>query len=137
MSRKILFKAKRKNNGEWVEGYYTADPDLDMHFIFGWSYYVCENGLERESFEYEINPDTLCQYTGLKDRNGIRIWENDIIKHEQSDTIGTVKWYQEDYTGGCVDDMVIDEQQFTDEMWDECKVIGNIFDNAELLEEDK
>lgn len=91
MSREILFKAKRKNNGEWVEGCYTADPDLDMHFIFGWSYYVCENGLEREPFEYEINPDTLCQYTGLKDRNSIRIWENDIIKHEQSDTIGTVK----------------------------------------------
>lgn len=105
-----------------------------MHFIFGWSYYACENGLEREPFEYEINPDTLCQYTGLKDRNGIRIWENDIIKHEQSDTIGTVKWYQEDYTGGCVDDMVIDEQQFTDEMRDECKVIGNIFDNAELFD---
>lgn len=60
-----------------------------------------------------------------------------IIKHEQSDTIGTVKWYQEDYTGWCVDNMVIDEQQFTDEMWDECKVIGNIFDNADLLEEDK
>ncbi len=131
--KEILFKAKRKNNGEWVEGYYTADPDLDMHFIFGWSYYACENGLEGEPFEYEINPDTLCQYTGLKDRNGIRIWENDIIKHEQSDTIGTVKWYQEDYTGWCVDDMVIDEQQFTDEMWDECKVIGNIFDNADLF----
>lgn len=63
--REILFKAKRKDNGEWVEGYYRADPDLNMHFICGWDYYLSENGLEREPFEYEIDPDTLCQYTGL------------------------------------------------------------------------
>lgn len=67
MSREILFKAKRKDNREEVEGYYRADPDLDIHFICGWNYYPSENGLERESFEYEIDPDTLCQYTGLND----------------------------------------------------------------------
>ena len=83
--------------------------------------------------DVEIDPETICQYTGLKDKNGNRIWENDIIKHEISDTIGTVKWYQEDYVGWCVDDTIIDEQQFTDEMWNECEVIGNIFDNPELL----
>lgn len=58
--REILFKAKRKDNGEWVEGYYRADPDLDTHYICGWNYYASENGLEREPFEEEINPDTLC-----------------------------------------------------------------------------
>lgn len=96
-------------------------------------YYIVLVG---EAKWYEIDLKTLCQYTGLKDKNGGRIWENDIIKHEISDTTGTVKWYQEDYAGWCVDDIVIDEQQFTDEMWNECEVIGNIFDNQELLGQD-
>lgn len=128
--REILFRAKRIDNGEWVEGQYafilnplTESGEPIKHLI-------C-NGTN--IFNDEIDPETLCQYTGLKDKNGNRIWENDIIKHEISDTIGTVKWYQEDYVGWCVDDTIIDEQQFTDEMWNECEVIGNIFDNPELL----
>lgn len=128
--REILFRAKRIDNGEWVEGQYafilnplTESGEPIKHLI-------C-NGTN--IFNDEIDPETLCQYTGLKDKNGNRIWENDIIKHEISDAIGTVKWYQEDYVGWCVDDTIIDEQQFTDEMWNECEVIGNIFDNPELL----
>lgn len=88
------------------------------------------------SVRVPVDLETLCEYTGRKDKKGKRIWENDIVKHEVSDTIGTVKWYQEDYVGWCVDDIVIDEQQFTDEMWNECEVIGNIFDNPELLGQD-
>lgn len=134
--REILFRAKRIDNGEWTEGYvFELQPG---------QYMICDRiQYDRPStlpvwefFRYcthEIVPETLCQYTGLTDKNGNRIWENDIIKHEISDTIGTVKWYQEDYVGWCVDDTIIDEQQFTDEMWNECEVIGNIFDNPELL----
>lgn len=131
--REILFRAKRIYNGEWVEGDLRQDRDLETAYISGWDYYTTEGGLEREPFECEIKLETLCQHTGLKDKNGKRIWENDIIKHDVSDTIGTVKWYTEDYVGWCVDDVQIDEQQFTVEMWDECEVIGNIFDNPELL----
>lgn len=77
--------------------------------------------------------EECCLYTGMKDKDGNRICENDIVKHEVSDTIGTVKWYQKDYIGWCVDDVVADEQQFTDEMWGECEVLGSIFDNPEPL----
>ena len=140
--REILFKAKRKDNGEWVEGYYRADPDLNMHFICGWDYYPSENGLEREPFEYEIDSDTLCQYTGLTDKNGKKVWENDLLRYSYdypgspwlkvkglSDkdikySIGAVFW--SDWRGA----------------WAVCgrgtnryrvEVIGNIFDNPELL----
>ena len=129
--REILFRAKRIDNGEWVSGYYVYDYAHNAHFIFK-NQLVCPNCINDRRIDYsvcdyEVNPETLCQYTGLKDKDGNRIWENDIVKHEISDTIGTVKWYQEDYVGWCVDDIVIDEQQFTDEMWNECEVTGNVF----------
>ena len=47
--------------------------------------------------------------------------------------LGAVEWYAEDYVGWWVNDEYLGKQQFTDEMWDECVVIGNIFDNPELL----
>lgn len=130
--REILFKAKRKDNGEWVEGYYRADPDLNMHFICGWDYYLSENGLERESFEYEIDPDTLCQYTGLTDKNGEKIWESDILEcgmrlrvswhHFKASWVLSKKgWMYNHFFGESVEP-------------EDVEVIGNIFDNPDLLE---
>ena len=133
--REILFKAKRKDNGEWVKGYYRADPDLDTHYICGWNYYASENGLEREPFEEEIDPDTLCQFTGLTDKNGRKIWENDIcdtfengskemlrnvVKFED----GCFKVFKKHYLS-----MHLDCYEESD-----LKVVGNIFDNPDLLE---
>ena len=134
--REILFKAKRKDNGEWVEGYYRADTDLDIHFICGWNYYLSENGLEREPFEYEIIPDTLCQYTGLTDKNDKRIWENDIIRtfeNDSKDTLinivkfidGCFKVFKKHYLP-----MNLDCYEKSD-----LESIGNIFDNLDLLDE--
>ena len=140
--REILFRAKRKIWRElpkeewWVEGSYHHQTDYygelcDKHYIIDGT----ETDMEGYGGHYEIDPETLCQFTGMLDKNGNRIWENDIVKHEISDTIGTVKWYEEDYVGWCVDDVVIDEQQFTDEMWSECVVIGNAFDDKHFLVE--
>ena len=139
--REILFRAKRKNWRElpkeewWVEGSYHHQTDYygdpcDKHYIIDGT----ETDMEGYGGRYEIDTETICQYTGMVDRNGKRIWEDDIVKHEISDTLGTVKWYQEDYVGWCVDDVMIDEQQFTDEMWNECEVIGNAFDDKHLLD---
>lgn len=123
MNREILFRGKRTDNGKWVFGYLTK--------MWGtWNIQDFDN----ENLAYMIDGDTLCQYTGLTDKNGNKIWENDIIRHDVSGTIGAVRWYKGDYVGWCVDDIIIAEQQFTDEMWDECEFIGNIFDNPELLE---
>ena len=136
--REILFKAKRKDNGEWVEGYYRADPDLDTHYICGWNYYASENGLEREPFEEEINPDTLCQYTGFTDKNGKKIWENDILKANLDESYPENITYIKILWNECR--FCVNENYSTDiwtlEKWDaeHFQVCGNIFDNPDLLE---
>lgn len=131
--RQILFKAKRKDNGEWVEGYYRADPDLDEYFICGWKYGYSENGIEREPFDEEVNSSTICQYIGLTDKNYKKIWENDIVVEEHKCTIITKyrvvfdleegAWMLETKSGARYGIGTINQNNF--------EVIGNVFDNAE------
>lgn len=138
--REILFRAKRIDNGEWVEGQYayilnplTESGEPIKHLI-------C-NGTN--IFNNEIDPETLCQYTGLKDKNGKRIWENDIVDASEerwsacgpaghNSPIIKVEWL-EGLTGfdpfanyDCDCGVYIDASG--------CEVIGNILDNPELLE---
>ena len=73
--REILFKARRKDNGKWIEGYYQKRyclSDNEESLIFHVDSY--------KVWEYaEIIPETLCQFTGLCDRHGNKIWENDVL----------------------------------------------------------
>ena len=134
MNREILFKAKRKYNGEWVEGYYVYCRK--RHYILP----VLNKAIgfdEREDEWIEVDPDTICQYTGLTDKNGQKIWENDIciIKDgtlDEEDGYFICEWddciarYILDGDGLTADFDSIDERNV--------EVIGNIFDNADLLE---
>ena len=129
--REILFKAKRLDNGEWIEGY--------LLFIEDKAYIVCDaetmcmDGENTDLYAtewYEVNKDTICQYTGLTDKNGNKIWENDVVKDNV--IFGTVVW-DEKNARFMIDDINDGLQEYSD-WWHEVEVIGNIFGNPELLE---
>ena len=86
--REILFKAKRKDNGEWIEGYYAKVKDYlterDVHVIFPLDAELFPHG-EFTGAE-EIIPETVCQYTGITDKDGKKIFENDIIATRKNGT---------------------------------------------------
>lgn len=125
--REILFKAKRVDNGEWVEGYFVKKHGIP---------FIYENA-ECPQSNWEIDENTLCQYTGLTDKNGKKIWENDICdRKERFPEI--VKMQKGDWTldysyaigkEDCYCNLgfyVLERKSV--------EVIGNIFDNPELLE---
>lgn len=138
--REILFRAKRIDNGEWIEGYYCKWKQIRRNLgsvkekvvdcIITW---MSDGGMSR----YEIDSETLCQYTGLTDKNGNRIWENDIVSawSEGKHAIGKVKRR--------IDGLYIIYPAYQKtEFWGLCpdgngktevEVIENIFDNQELL----
>lgn len=145
MNRQILFKAKRKDNGEWVEGYLFDDgmPKPKHYFIGGiivkpYEGTACDkwNVVGIDFCEIDIN--TLCQFTGLTDKNGKRIWENDIVNrtdlHVASEpSIGFIE-YDLESTSFLIHWTDKVEYSPTYHWKDKLQVIGNIFDNAELLE---
>ena len=144
--REILFRAKQIDDGEWVEGYYAmmGKGNLIRH-------YIVQNCALTGLFEdpednmyfndVEIDPETLCQFTGKMDEDGEKIFDKDIVCF--IDITSTESGYSEH---SCVGQVLWDEEEcrfhvtnrLSAESWevlDECKVVGNVFDNKELLDE--
>ena len=160
-NREILFKAKRVDNGEWVEGdlrhggYTLNDEEI----------YICPINIGLYE-NFPVIPETICEYTGLTDKNGKKIFEGDIVEYitfDWFDCHSIVKFgeYKQDGSGGeyspndCCG-LFVNVNNFTCPDWCEnepeyfsnyllqqnikeinkiCEVIGNIFDNPELLKE--
>ena len=131
MNREILFKAKRKDNGEWVEGNLITNERNENQKYIGYIFDE-RNGIIEDFDLIEVIPDTLCQYTGLTDKNGKRIWENDILELPDEDGYFKCEW-EEDTAR-----FVLNGEGLTvdfDNYWSyEVEVIGNIFYNPDLLE---
>lgn len=136
--REILFKAKRVDNGEWVEGHYYSQAYHKGTIEEEWYHFIKPIG--SKSWEsIRVCEATLCQYTGITDKNGNKIWENDVVFvtdgdgcSGSSDTgVGEIDfllglWY----VSGSIQNGLYDVLEV---IGHEAEVIGNIFDNADLL----
>ena len=124
--REILFRGKRKYNGEWVEGFYYKDLWSDN------AHYIIYDGTD-----YEVIPETVGQYTGKTDKNGKNIFEGDIVycKSRLDNAIMVVIFecgqfrmvLSENYRSYQTNSGFYDINCFDKE------VIGNIYDTPELL----
>ena len=138
MEDRYLFKAKRIDNGEWVQG---ALFNGEINCIIGqeikFSPYTEH---ECKIVGNEVDRDTICQYTGLKDKNGELIWENDVVRVTINsgsticrcafaDTVAQLQLWQEHTIKRT--STVLNLGNY------ECEVIGNIFDNPELLKSEE
>ena len=150
MSSKYLFKAKRIDNGEWVEGYIVEYPSGKTE--------IYKKAIEPPDVLaiYEVDHSTICQCTGLKDKNGKLIWEHDItkVRHEkypetpdtEFELFPTAKAYTRTYAVEFVNTgsnygyrcrnrhihfLITKNVIFNHDV----EVVGNIFDNPDLLGE--
>ena len=133
--REFLLRGKRTDNGEWVKGYLYI-THTGAHEIGS---YDAEINIER--FTFDVIPETVGQYTGLTDKNGVRIFEGDICRFKRFNdiyigkivfnvkTASFVMWYQS--IVGAYGEKATHKMLLS--VCDDIEVIGNIHDNPELL----
>ena len=133
--REILFRGKRKDNGEWIEGCYCGGNSwgTEVHYI------VTTSSVNPFLCAIDVIPETVEQYTGLKDKNGKRIFEGDIVYcKSRLDNANMVVIFEcgqfrmvlsENYHSYQTNSGFYDINCFDKE------VIGNIYDTSELLKE--
>lgn len=124
--REILFRGQDADSNEWRYGYYIKRNDGDRGALILEDYYL-------ESYEI-VKPETVGQYTGVRDKNGTKIFEGDICWFYGGDYYSGL-WEQNAIVA--ITDMTDDEQTHYLNNAEYCEVIGNIYDNPELLEGDK
>lgn len=124
--REILFRGKRVDNGKWITGYYFHYETCHEHFI------ITDMSYDMPNME-QVIPETVGEYTGLKDKNGKKIFEGDKVRYDDDET-GYIEWDEETARFIISGDGVI--YDFDNFRGDELEVIGNIHDNPELLQEE-
>lgn len=138
--REIKFRGKQTSTGRWLYGYYLEIPAPPQcigkskpptaFIIFENPHYLPDWGMPRQMVQDDVDINTVGQYTGLKDKNGVEIYEGDILKAAPNgaEFIGAVYYEDSKWFGACdyLDYAVA---------YSGAEIIGNIHDNPELLEE--
>lgn len=132
MEDRYLSKAKRISDGEWVVGY------IIRYGYTGKEKYYIIPSYASDLYSFLIDKNTICQCTGLKDKNGKLIWENDIVRVKYSDgfeEITEVAYSKNGYSPYLNEYECEDCCSYCEVT--EIEIIGNIFDNPELLESEE
>lgn len=144
MQNRYLYRAKRVDTGEWVEGslvtgvFFRLGQEIPYMFCPNLADYDCFEDFSEENGIFEVEPSTICQCTGLRNKNGNLIWENDILsghidnEFPEDETRKRVVWHE---NGWCTNESGCDDYEELDDFDSEnFEVIGNMIDNPELLE---
>lgn len=152
MEDRYLFRAKRVDNGEWEIGSLIALPTGEYEISNKCNNPPdCDPMWDKVVITHKVDPSTICQCTGLKDKNGKLIWEKDIVKDLFSDACAQIKYgsYQScfdstktEHVGFYVDWSGKYTKRYRKDLgyWINmvnAEVIGNIFDNPELVESEE
>lgn len=129
--REILFRGKRTDNDEWVKGFYCMFNGKKHLIYTGYAEVDCGDYYPDA---FEIDPSTVGQYTGLTDKYGEKIFEGDIVKRNW---LGGIYHYGICYDKGLASFIGQRNAKFVtfDYDADEFEIIGNVYDNPELLKE--
>lgn len=140
--REIEFRGKRIDNGEWTFGYYYCHKGLDEHYILPIDETPFYNGIPivpRSFSNCAINKETLGQYTGLKDKNGTKIFEGDKVKilkdsvcsSSEIGEIGTVCFENGSFMIDFFDkyDDIVENDFLSNFKNEYCEVVGNKYDD--------
>lgn len=138
MEDRYLFKAKRVDNGEWVKGALVYDDRDKLYRIITEIDYSTGTCLTTDNAP-RVDKSTIYQCTGLKDKNGKLIWENDIVNCTDAECYGYISWNESEagfYFNVLLEGGGFDEEHIYD--YQDCmEVVGNIFDNKDLLESEE
>lgn len=148
MKREILFRGKRVDNGEWIYGAYLHVPEIPtiQNEIICFEY-LREGNYGVGDCRISVIPETVGQFTGLLDKNGKKIFENDVVMFLDDDILtgneikasGIVYFDDSEFTISQIDGVKEsycnsfcgpDGREFS---WNELEIIGNVFNNPELV----
>ena len=128
--REILFRGKNADNGKWIEGQYIRDVSREGTSLSKFAHKI--QPLREQAYAHPADPETICQYTGLTDKNGEKIWENDIVVIScEEDEFFIIKWDAE--TARFILESETLVMDFDNYYSYEMDIVGNIFDNPDLL----
>lgn len=138
MMREILFKGKRLDNGEWITGHLLKYEDGSARMVSSNIDIFCFEKDESiiQTVAHRVDPKTVGQYTGFVDKNGRKIFDGDILSVYNSKAfLFVVEWNGNQYVLKCTSNGVSDNILNVIESPEDVEVVGNIYDNSELIKE--